>query len=291
MRTAILILAAAAALASPAEAQFFARPKPAPPTPPTTDTEVWPFPPPDPQSWWDGERPKTPEAADPLGGRRLPRGARLADIDNGMDASTYRLWGLMPLQWQVMRGDEMIVEVWVRPARNVRQSVARIIVRGDGRAFAEGRAGYACCDAVIGRRMGFDAELPQGSAQTFLALRDSPIWKSPRDIETVHNATTSDTVCVSGVGYDLTLLTAKGAKTLHRECDDVAVGQAAEVLEPVLKAAMGHDPRFDILFHNKVDFSSERQAYQDFTSGGGVLKPAPKGRTAPPGSEPAPQPG
>lgn len=290
MRTAILILAAAAALASPAQAQFFARPRPAP-TPPTSDTDIWPYPPPDPQSWWDEDRPKTPEAANPLGDRRLPRGARLPAIDNGMDASTYRLWGLMPLQWQVMRGDEMIIEVWVRPARNVRQSVARIIVRGDGRAFVEGRAGYACCDAVVGRRMGFDAELPAGSAQSLLALRDHPMWTTPHDVETVHNATTSDTVCVSGVGYDLTLLTARGSKSLHRECDDVAVGQAADVLEPVLKAALGHDPRFDVLFHNKIDFSSERQAYQDFTSGGGVLRPAPRGRTAPPGAEPAPQPG
>lgn len=287
MRTAILIFAAAA-LACPAQAQFFARPH-AKPAPPSGEEAIWPFPEPDPKSWWDESRPDAAEAADPLGGRRLPRSQRLPVIDNGVDAATYRLWGLMPLQWQVMRGDEMIVEVWVRPARNVRQSIARVIVRGDGRAFVSGRAGYACCDAGIGRRIGFDAELPAGSAQTFLALRSLPLWTSPREVETVRNATTTDTVCVSGVGYDLTLLTAAGARSLHRACDDVAVGQVADVLEPVLRAALGHDPRFDVLFHGRADFSLDRQAYQDFTAGGGVLKASPNARARPPGNEPAPQ--
>jgi hypothetical protein len=288
VRTAILIIAAAA-LACPAQAQFFARQPPRAQAPPPGEEESWPFPAPDPKSWWDDPRPKTPEAADPLGGRRLPRGQRLLAIDNGVDASTYRLWGLMPLQWQVLRGNEMILEVWVRPARNVRQSIARIVVRDDGRAFIEGRAGYACCDAVIGRRIGFDAELPAGSAQTFAALRGHPMWASPREVQTVHDSHTSDTICVSGVGYDLTLLTAERSRSLHRACDDVAVGQAADVLEPVLRAALGHDPRFDILFRNHIDFGPERQAYEDFTSSGGVLKASPNARSRPPGDEPAPQ--
>jgi len=287
VRTAILILAAAA-LASSAQAQFFARQRPAEP-PPSAEEQIWPFPTPDPQSWWDEDRPNPPEAADPLGDRRLPRGRRLPAIDNGVDASTYRLWGLTPLQWQVLRGDEMILEVWVRPSRNVRQSIVRIIVRDDGKAFVEGRAGLACCEAGIGRRMGFDAELPAGSAQTFLALRSHPMWTSPREVLAVHDANTTETVCVAGVGYDLTLLTAKGSRSLHRACDDVAVGQTVDALEPALRAALGHDPRFDVLFHNKIDFSLERQAYQDFSSGGGVLKPSPNMRSRPPGDEPAPQ--
>lgn len=286
MRTAIVILAAAA-LAGPAQAQFFARPHPAAP-PAMPGEDIWPFPPPDPQSWWDDPWPKATEAADPLGGRRLPRGRRLPAIDNGVDASTYRLWGLMPLQWQVMRGNEMILEIWVRPSRNVRQAITRITVREDGRGFVQGRAGYACCEAGVGRRIGFDAELPPGATQAFLALRSHPMWASPREVQAVHDASTTETVCVSGVGYDLTLLTAEGSRSLHRECDDVAVGQTADALEPALKAAFGHDPRFDVMFHNRVDFGLERQAYQEFASSGGVLKPSPHSRSGPPGAEPAP---
>ena len=74
VRTAILILAAAA-LASPAQAQFFAHPH-RPEPPPSAEEQIWPFPTPDPQTWWDEDRPRAPEAADPLGGRRLPRGIR-----------------------------------------------------------------------------------------------------------------------------------------------------------------------------------------------------------------------
>jgi hypothetical protein len=182
----------------------------------------------------------------------------------------------------------MILEVWVRPSRNVRQAITRITVRDDGRAFVQGRVGYACCEAGIGRRVGFDAELPAGAAQTFLALRSDPIWASPREVQAVHDKSTTETICVSGVGYDLTLLTAQGARSLHRECDDVAVGQAANALEPALRAALGHEPRFDVMFHNRIDFALERQAYQEFASGGGVLKASPNSRSRPPGAEPEP---
>lgn len=290
MRSALLVLAALAALATPAQAQFGFGRRPPPPAPPPGEAGGWPFPPPDPQSWWDAKRPDAPEAADPLGGRRIPRGQRLPTIDNGIDASTYRLWGLMPLQWQLLRGDEMVLEVWVRPARNVRQSIVRITVRNDGRAFIQGRAGYACCDAGIGRRIGFDAELPEGAAQKFLALREHPMWATPREVQVVRDAATTDVVCISGVGYDLTLLTSQGARSLHRDCDDVSIGQAADALEPALRAALGREPRFDVLFRNKIDFSLERQAYQEFAAAGGVLKAAPHGRAAPPGLENAPQP-
>jgi hypothetical protein len=292
VRLAILIFAAAA-LAPPAQAQIFARPRPAPGAPPGTppaEAEIWPFPAPDPQSWWDDKRPRPSEAADPLGGRRLPRGQRAPVIDNGVEAATYRLWGLMPLQWQLLRDDEMVLEVWVRPARNVRQTIVRITLREDGRGFVQGRAGYACCEADIGRRIGFDAELAPAQTQAFAALRGHPMWSTPREVQQVRDAATTDVVCVSGVGYDLTLLTRSGARSLHRACDDVAVGQAADALEPVLRAALGHDPRLDILFRNRIDFAAERQAYQDFTAAGGVLKAAPTARAQPPGLEPAPQP-
>lgn len=291
MRSVVLALAALAVVSSPAQAQFIfgRKPPPAPAAPP--DEPIWPYPNPDPQSWWDEKRPDPPEAADPLGERRISRGQRVIPIDNGIDPSTYRLWGLTPLQWQLLRGGEFIIEVWVRPARNVRQSIVRVTVREDGKTFVQGRAGLACCDAGIGRRIGFDVEAPEGSAQTFLPLRDLPIWETPREVQVVRNATTTDVVCVSGVGYDLTLLTARGARSLHRDCDEVSIGQAADVLETVLKAAMGHEPRFDVLFRNKIDFSLERQAYQEFAAAGGVLKAAPRNRTAAPGAENAPQPG
>jgi hypothetical protein len=194
----------------------------------------------------------------------------------------------MPRQWQVLHGDEMILEVWARPARNVRQSVVRVTVRDDGRAFIQGRAGYACCDAGISRWVAFDDELPAGAGKAFLALRDNPMWGSPREV-LARSSKTAEAVCVEGVGYDLTLVTAQGARSLHRACDDVAVGQAADALEPALRAALGHDPRFDVLWRGRIDFSAERQAYQDFVAGGGVLKPNPNARPEPPGYEPAPQ--
>jgi hypothetical protein len=291
VRSAILILLLAA-LAAPANAQFLARPAAAGPPPGTSpyEAEIWPYPPPDPKTWWTEPRPKPPEAADPLGRRRLPHGRRLPVIDSGADAATYRLWGLMPLQWQLLERNEMILEVWLRPARNVRQTIVRIIVRDDGRAFVQARAGFACCEAGIGRRIGFDDELPAGSAQAFLNLRNDPMWGAPRDVLTATNGATADIVCVAGVSYDLTLLTEDGARTLHRACDDIAVGQVADALEPALRAALGHDPRFDVLYPDGGDFAAERRAYQDFTAGGGMLKPDPNAHRAGPGSEPAPQP-
>jgi len=82
---------------------------------------------------------------------------------NGVDPNLYRLWALPPLQWQALRGAEMILEVWTRHANSVRQTVARIVVRRDGKAFVQGRAGLACCEAGIARRVRFDAELPEGT--------------------------------------------------------------------------------------------------------------------------------
>ena len=286
MRIAILILAAAA-LAGPAQAQFFARPKPAPAAPAPRDL-TWPFPPADPQTWWDEPRPRAEEAADPLGGRKLPRGRRLPAIDNGVDAATYRLWGLMPLQWQVLRGDEMILEVWVRPARSVRQSVVRITVRRDGKAFVQARAGLACCEADIARRMGFDAELPAGQAQLFEGLKSNPLWAAPRAVKVSEGPEIAEEVCVDGTAYDLTLVVPGRSRSIRRACDDAAIGQAADVLEPVLRAALGHDPRFDVIFPGGFDFSAARTAYRDLIAHGGVLKPDPQARPQPPGVTPAP---
>jgi hypothetical protein len=281
--TSVLIAAAAPALAQPVRAP----PKDLPPA----QTDIWPYPPPDPKSWWEDKRPVPPETADPLGGRRLGRGERTVQVEGGVDPSTYRLWGLPPLQWQLLRGDEMVLEVWVRPSGSVRQSVVRITVRRDGKAFVQGRAGLACCEAGIGRRMGFDAELPAGQAQAFLALRTHPMWAAPRQVRVSEGPDTVTAVCVDGTAYDLALVVPARVRLLHRACDDAEVGQAADALEPALRAALGHDARFDLIFPKGADFTAARSAYQGLATHGGALKPDPEARAQPPGAEIRPQPG
>ena len=271
----LLIAAAGPALAQPVRAP--------PKGLPAAEADIWPFPPPDPKTWWEDKRPVPPEAADPLGGRRLGRGQRTVQIDGGPDPSTYRLWGLPPLQWQLLRGDEMILEVWVRPSGGVRQAVARVVVRGDGKAFVQGRAGLACCEAGIARRMGFDAELPPGQVQAFLALRTHPMWAQPRQVRVSEGADMVTAVCVDGTAYDLALLVPGKVRLLHRACDDAEVGQAADVLEPVLRAALGHDGRFDLIFPSRGDFTAQRKAYAGLIAHGGALKPDPDARPQPPG--------
>jgi len=276
-----------AAIAGDAQAQFLrhrpAGPVAAPPkgTPPA-EAEIWPFPPPDPKAWWDDKRPAPSEAADPLGGRRMGRGERQIAIANGVDPSTYRLWGLMPLQWQLLRGEELILEVWVRPARSVRQSVIRITLRGDGKGFVQARAGLACCEAGIARRMGFDAELTPAQVQAFQALRNHPMWAAPRDVRVTEGADTVEDLCVDGTSYDLTLAVAGRARSLRRACDSAAVGQVAEALEPALRAALGHDARFDAIYPGGASFAVARDAYRDLIAHGGALKPETRARVQPP---------
>ncbi|MFC3070815.1 hypothetical protein [Phenylobacterium soli] len=300
MRRILLTSLMIAACAGASHAQLLRRapagqvPVAAPPADlPPAEADIWPYPPPDPKSWWEDKRPKPAEAADPLAGRRIPRGQRLAAIDNGVDASTYRLWGLMPLQWQVLHQGEMILEVWVRPANSVRQAVSRVIVRRDGQAFVQGRAGLACCEAQITRRIGFDAELPAGSAQAFLALRSHPMWQAPRLVSVDEGGGASEGVCIDGVSYDVTLVVPGRSRSLHRACDEAEYGQVADALEPTLRAALGQDGRFDVLFPAGVNFAKARQAYQALLARGGALRPDPNGRAqpaaAPIGAEPAPQ--
>jgi hypothetical protein len=296
-----LIALLIAGLAAPAEAQFLRRAPPpgvVPVKPPPdnlspTEAEIWPFPAPDPQTWWADDWPKLPEAADPLGGRRRQlKGEQPIPIDNGVDASTYRLWGLMPLQWQLVRGQEMVLELWIRPARTVRQSVVRIVVRRDGKAFVQARAGLACCEAGIARRVGFDAELPSGSAGAFEALRSHPLWTAPREVRVNEGGGAAGALCVDGTSYDLTLLVPGRAVSIRRACDSAEIGQAADVLEPVLRAALGHEPRFDVIFQGGANFTGARQAYETLLREGGALKADPDARPQPPGVEPAPdQPG
>jgi len=298
VRRILAIALIAAACAGPGHAQLFRRVLPKPNNPPVAtapanlppaEADIWPYPPPDPKSWWDDKWPRAPEASDPLGGRRIPRGQSLAIIDNGINASTYRLWGLMPLQWEVLYPGEMILEVWVRPSKSVRQSVSRVIVRRDGQAFVQGRAGLACCEADITRRIGFDAQLPPGSAAAFLALRENPMWNAPRLVR-VSQKGAAEALCVDGVSYDVTLVVPGRSRSLHRACEDEAIGQIADALEPTLRAALGHDPRFDVLYPGGISYALDRKAYQDLLASGGSLKPDPQGRAQPPGAEIAPAP-
>lgn len=289
-------LAAAVALSTPAHAQFVFTKKKTPDAAdlPAQEMEIWPYTLPDPQSWWDDQRIKPTEAADPLTRRRMGRGERLPILDNGVDPSTYRLWGLMPLQWQVVRGNETIIEVWVRPSGGVRQSVVRVTARGDGEAFIQARAGLACCEADIGRRMGFDAEAPAGSALSFQALAADPLWDTPRQVVVDYGGGASDALCVDGVSYDLTLVTRERVRTVRRACDNAEIGQAADVLTAVLEPAFGHDQRFDVIYPKRADFSAAKAAYASLRADGGRLKADGRravtpGELAPPPVEDVPQ--
>ena len=188
----------------------------------------------------------------------------------------------------------MILELWVRPARTVRQSVIRLTVRRDGKAFiVQARAGFACCEAGSpGGWASTPEPLPAGQAPTLLALRKAPLWAAPRDVRVSEGPDISESVCVDGTAYDLTLMVAERARSVRRACDNAAIGQAAAPLEAALSAALGHDPRFDVIFPTRrVDFAAARSAYRDLIAHGGVLKPAPKGRRQPPGVDPPPDAG
>ena len=100
----------------------------------------------------------------------------------------------------------------------------------------------------------------------------------------------TDAVCVDGTAYDLTLLVPGRSRSIRRSCDNAEIGQAADILEPVLRAALGHDPRFDVIYPGGADFSGPRNAYAGLVRDGGSLKADPNARPQPPGVEPAPEP-
>jgi hypothetical protein len=142
------------------------------------------LPQPDPKAWWDETWPAPPEALDPLGGRRAGRGETSPPIDNGVDPLMYRLWGLQPLQSQLVRRGEAVLEVWARPSRGVRQAVIRITLRRDGKAFVQARAGLGCCEPAIARRIAFDEALSPEKAAAVRAVLDDPMWRAPRFVVT-----------------------------------------------------------------------------------------------------------
>lgn len=239
----------------------------------TPALQPWPYPPPDPAEWWSADWPPPPEAADPLGDRRLPRSGPL-DVKTPIDPTLYRLWRLPPLQAQVVRRGEAIFEVWRRPANSVQQTVFRVTLRRDGDLFIQGRAGRACCEPQIARLVGFDAPLAGDLADRFRALAAESAWASPRDAVAQEATASVGSICLDGTAYDLVLLTEDGSYALRRDCEDAEIGQVADILEAVIGAGLGHEPRIDVLFPDGADFSRERAAHARLVNSGGYIKPA-----------------
>lgn len=187
------------------------------------------------------------------------------------DPSLYRLWGLPPLQSQVLYGGEAILEIWGRPSHEARQTVTRVVLRRDGRGFVQARAGDVCCRPEIARRVEVDAELPADRIARLRALAESPIWGRPRHVVAQEPYATSGAVCVAGASWDLILVTETWSRRLRRACDDAEVGEAADVLEAVLQAALGREPRYDVLFPDRADFADERAEHARLLAAGGRL--------------------
>ena len=247
--------------------------QPAPQTPPTT--------PPDPAVWWSPEIPKPPPEQDPFQGRRLRKGEQLVPIDNGVDPLLYRLWGLQPLQSQLIKPGELVLEVWARPATGVRQAVVRVTVRRDGRAFVQARAGLGCCTPEIGRRVDIDAELATQQIPPLKALVGAPMWAQPRSVIVDYGGGAVEPVCLEGVSWDVTLLVPGQARHLRRACDDAEVGSIAPALTAALSAASGRDARFDAMLARGGDFSRQQQAYDSLIASGGRLKAGTGSRAQP----------
>ena len=241
------------------------------------------LPPPDPQAWWTDKWPAKPEAMNPLQ-RRIRRGERPPglDIQNGVPPLLYRLWRLLPLQHQLVRRGEAIVEMWARPAETVRQAVVRVTLRADGRAFVQARTGYGCCEPEISRLVAFDEELAPERAAAVRAILQDPLWGQPGLVAIVEDGQTLDLICVNGVSYDVSLVIPGGARALHRACSGEQIGSIAPVLSAVLSAALGYDPRFDVVFTRGAGFEADRRDYQALLSRGGGLKPAPTDRVQSP---------
>jgi hypothetical protein len=246
-----------------------------------------PPPPPAPAVWWAPEIPKPPPEQDPFQGRRLRKGEQLVPIDNGVDPLLYRLWGLQPLQSQLIKPGELVLEVWARPATGVRQAVVRVTVRRDGRAFVQARAGLGCCTPEIGRRVDIDAELATQQIAPLKALVGAPLWSQPRSVSVDYGGGAVEPVCLEGVSWDVTLLVPGQARHLRRACDDAEVGSIAPALAAALSAASGRDARFDAMFARGGDFSRQQQAYDSLIASGGRLKPGTGNRPQPPAA-PAP---
>lgn len=232
-----------------------------------------------PEAWWSLDEPRREARFDPLGGRRLSKrdGAARLGFNNGVEPSLYRLWGLQPLQALSVRRSETIFEAWYRPSGSARQAVVRIILRDDGRAFLQGRAGLGCCSPEIARRVDINAELPNDTRQTLLRLRDDPLWLQPRHVVVTEGGEALSSVCVEGASYDLTLVDDRRAVHLRRACDPVELGSVSPALQAVIGAALGRDRRFDAVFASQ-DFAGSGQAYREsIAAGGGLISDSKEG--------------
>lgn len=248
-------------------------------------------PPPDPAAWWSPTAPRPSSEVEPLYGRRLGKAERPIPIDNGVEPLLYRLWGLQPLQSQVLRKGELILEVWARPAGDVRQAVVRLTLRDDGRAFVQARAGLGCCAPEIARRVDINAELDRASAETLRAVAVDPVWSQPRSVIVDYGGGAVSALCVDGVSWDVTLLVPGQARQLRRACDDAEVGSIARILMTALGPTLGRDPRFDAIFPKGSDFSRQASAYAALIQSGGRLiqneNSQPQTPTPPPPPSPA----
>lgn len=236
---------------------------------------------PDPSTWWAPEVPRPSSELEPLYNRRLGRNEQPTPIDNGVEPLLYRLWGLQPLQSQIVRKGELILEAWTRPAGGVRQAVVRVTLRRDGRAFVQARAGLGCCTPEIGRRVDINAELDGARVASLKALPADPAWSQPRSVVVDYGNGAVSALCVDGVSWDVTLLTPGQARHLRRACDDAEIGSIARILSTAIGAASGRDARFDAMFPRGGDFSRQGQAYEALIASGGRLKAAAGDRAQP----------
>lgn len=220
-------------------------------------------------TWWTAADPLN-ELIDPLGNRRPGRGAPPV-IAAPVDASVYRLWGLMPLQTQILRGDETVFEVWVRPVDASRQAVVRVTLRTDGRTFLQARAGRGCCGPGISRRVDIDRELPREARGAFRSLRADPVWSQPQHVLVQEEGAVAG-LCVDGVAYDLTRVEARRSSHLRRSCDPAEVGSAAVALRTILGAAQGLDPRFDAAIKDGFTFAKQEAEFASLKARGGGLR-------------------
>ena len=224
---------------------------------------------PDPNAWWSS-RERIEERLDPLGDRRAGRNAPRVVVNNGVNPLLYRLWGLPPLQTMVLRDGEVVIEVWTRRPRSAREAISRITVRRDGAVFLQARAGLGCCTIEIGKRVDINEKLEADPAY-FRSLARDPVWNQPVDVIAERPGVVA-AVCVDGSAYDLTLLEYRRSRHLRRICESEAIGQVAPILSRILGAAMGKDPRFDVVFQGGVDFAFERGAYEALLAEGGQLR-------------------
>ncbi len=228
---------------------------------------------PDPNAWWTNDEPRPEEAVDPLGPRRWSkRDAQVRrGFTNGVDASLYRLWGLQPLQSLALRRSEAVYELWFRPTDSTRQAVIRVILRADGEAFVQARAGRGCCSPEIARRVDINAQLTAEQRRSLLRLREDPTWSQPRNVVVSEGEGVVSSVCVDGASYDLTLLDDRRAVHLRRSCDPSEIGSAASVIQAIVGAARGRDARFDAVFAEQP-LARYAQSYAQLLEVGGRIR-------------------